>query len=330
MTTFTLCIDGGGSKTLLQILDERNELVTLTKGDNNGFEVFEVFARSSNINSVGENGVRETLQTLFNAVVFKDSSITLTDILPRCRLIAGMAGVGIPQNREKVAALFKEFGFLNENIHVMTDVDLALKLLPQDGIALICGTGSITMGKKGERIFREGGLGPILGDEGSAHKIGLALIAAISAEEYRKATDKERIENSDIIQLKKAIKSAELPAVFHVDEIRSLIPRLKEITPADFALLTTVVFQEANNQNRQAMRILEEAACALNTLIRGLEEQANLTNYQLDLHGGVFKSPYADIFIGKIKESQPEIHANKICNRSHENPVIAFAKTLLK
>lgn len=52
-------------------------------------------------------------------------------------------------------------GVSEERIHVLTDVELALKMLPKDGIALICGTGSIAMGKKGERIFREGGLGPI-------------------------------------------------------------------------------------------------------------------------------------------------------------------------
>lgn len=74
-----------------------------------------------------------------------------------------------------------------------------------------------------------------LGDEGSAHRIGLALIQAIAAEEYRKATDKERVENPDIIALRNAVICADMPAIFRVEEIRTLIPRLKEVTPADYA-----------------------------------------------------------------------------------------------
>ena len=322
MTKFTVCIDGGGSKTILWLLNEEKEPVLLIR---DGKDLPEVQAPSSNINSVGEQVVRETLQALFNGVILKESGARLTEILPHCRIVAGMAGVAVPQTKEKVARLFMEFGIPDKNIELMTDAEIALKLLPGDGIALIAGTGSIALGRKGERVFREGGLGPVLGDEGSAHKIGLALIGAIAAEENRKATDAERVINPDITQLKEAIKAADVPELFHVDEIRTLISRLKEIPPAEFALLSPIVFQEAHKQNGQALRILKEAAAALKTLISDLEQQAGLNSYELDLHGGVFKGPYADLYVSEIK---PKIQAALICNRSHETPIVAYAKTL--
>ncbi len=321
MTEITICIDGGGSKTLMWLLDEAKERIAVTK---EGMDLSEVQAPSSNINSVGEETVRKTLQALFNGVILKATGRKLTEVLPRCRIVAGMAGVAVPQTKEKVERLFMEFGIPQKNIQLMTDAEIALKLLPGDGIALISGTGSIALARRGERTFREGGLGPILGDEGSAHKIGLALIAAIAAEENRKATDAERVVDSDITELKRAIKAAEVPDVFRVDEMRTLISRLKEIPPAEFALLSPVVFEEANKQNRQALRILKEAAAALQTLILGLEQQAGLTQYQLDLHGGVFKGPYANLYINEIKLA---IQAAKICNRSYEIPILAYAQT---
>ena len=279
--------------------------------------------------------MRSALGSLIKGVEIKDGNVPLTDILARCRIVAGMAGVGLPQNREKVVALFKEWGISEERIHVLTDIELALKMIPKDGIALICGTGSIAKGKKGERVFREGGLGPILGDEGSAHRIGFALIQAIAAEEYRKAEDKERVVNPDIIALKKAIICADVPEMFRVEEIRTLIPRLKEVTPADYARLTPVVFEEASKGNPQALRILHEAAKALDKLIKNLEAEANLADYELHLHGGVFKGPHADLFIDKIRERilkhrDSMAFVTEIRNRSYENPVVAFARTLIK
>ncbi len=316
--SYTICIDGGGSKTLMQVLDSSGQVLSFDPKQKST----EFVGPSSNINSVGADGVRSALQFLF-----KDSPIEA--LIPRCRIVAGMAGVGIPQNKAQVRELFKEWGVQDENLYVMSDIDTALAIVEGDGVALICGTGSIAKGKKGERVFRAGGLGPILGDEGSAHKIGLALIQAITAEEYRVDTDKERIFDPEVASLKAVIKNCDVPA-FQVDEIRTLIPRLKEIPPAEFALLSPIVFEEAHRENRQAIRIVKEAAIALNHILKDLEEQGDLKEYALDLHGGVFKGPYADLFIRQIREVEPRIQAKTIQNKSAINPIVTFGRNLIK
>lgn len=48
----------------------------------------------------------------------------------------------------------------------------------EDGIALICGTGSHAVGVAGDRALRVGGWGHIFGDEGSAWELGRAALAA--------------------------------------------------------------------------------------------------------------------------------------------------------
>lgn len=105
--SLTLCFDGGGTKTDMRILDEKGALIEIIR---DGVDAEAFLGPCSNINSVGEEGVRTALGSLMKGVEIKGGNVPLTDVLARCRIVAGMAGVGLPQNREKVIALFKEWG----------------------------------------------------------------------------------------------------------------------------------------------------------------------------------------------------------------------------
>ncbi len=68
-------------------------------------------------------------------------------------------------------------------VHVISDVEAAYlgALGPGPGILLLAGTGSIALGRDGTgRWVRRGGLGPLLGDEGSAFWIGREYLKAVA------------------------------------------------------------------------------------------------------------------------------------------------------
>jgi N-acetylglucosamine kinase-like BadF-type ATPase len=89
----------------------------------------------------------------------------------------GAAGAG----REDVAQTLRFLigsAFPHAIVGVGDDASIALRsAIPHGpGIALIAGTGSIAVADDGARTYRIGGLGYLLGDEGSAYWIGLRAL----------------------------------------------------------------------------------------------------------------------------------------------------------
>src|SRR4051812_33742515 len=80
---YILCIDGGGSKTLLQVVDEKGQLVTLQK---DAVRAEKIETSGSNINSVGKNGIKTALDALFMNVQIAPNHLKLIDILPKCKI----------------------------------------------------------------------------------------------------------------------------------------------------------------------------------------------------------------------------------------------------
>ena len=139
---------------------------------------------ASNINVVKREGVKIALQDLLDGLKVGAEQTDIQDILPSSRVIAGMAGVGIPENLASVTSLFEELGVHKKKLQLLTDAELALRLLKGNGVVLISGTGSICFAEKAGVRQRVGGLGRILGDEGSGYQIGLQAIQAALAEEF--------------------------------------------------------------------------------------------------------------------------------------------------
>lgn len=91
-------------------------------------------------------------------------------------LVLGCRGVWLERERERAAASLLG---LAETVSVLPDVELAwiASLGGKPGVLILAGTGSIAYGRDAcGHQARAGGLGPLLGDEGSAFWIGRAWL----------------------------------------------------------------------------------------------------------------------------------------------------------
>lgn len=92
-------------------------------------------------------------------------------VRPRgARIVIGLRGAWTPVEKNGWFRRLK----LKKGDRVMSDVELAHELAFDggDGILLNAGTGSIAFGRAGKKTARAGGLGPLIGDDGSAFWIG--------------------------------------------------------------------------------------------------------------------------------------------------------------
>ena len=165
-----LGVDGGGTKTLVVLLD----------GENN--TVAEGLAGASNPLRVGIEKAVTNISEAINLACDK-SNQNITDIVSATLGLAGVRRNDIRLRiRERIARKLHI-----KSVEVVTDADIALYGATKDkaGLVVIAGTGSICLGKneKGEKAFA-GGWGPLAGDEG-----GGAGIARRALQEIAKASD---------------------------------------------------------------------------------------------------------------------------------------------
>lgn len=308
---YILCIDGGGSKTLLQIVDERGELVSLIKDET---KTNTVKSTASNIHTVGVEGIRSVLHNLFENVKIEKDNKDLIDILPSCQVVAGMTGLGLPKNKQIVSSLFEEWGISKDRIFVTSDAELALQLIDSEGIILISGTGSICFGKKDQVLFRVGGLGRILGDEGSGYQIGLQALKAALAEEYGWGPPTSL--------------TPTLKEFFKENDLKNLIAQINQgkMLPSKIASSAPLVFEKAWEKDSIAEEIINQAADDLGRLLAIQLKISLLSNCEVHLWGGIFKSNYANDFIQKVIDHAACKDRNvKIINNSCKNPALLFA-----
>jgi len=306
---YVFCIEGGGSKTILQVLNENGQIVPITK---NGFISDKIEGGGCNINAVGIEGVRTVLRFLFEDVSVEGTA--LIHLMPDSRVVAGMAGIALPQNKQAVLSLFEEWGICRDQLILLTDAEMALELVGGEGIILIAGTGSICLGKKEGVIYRVGGLGKVLGDEGSGYQIGLQALKAALAEVYGWGAQ---------TSLTPALKE-----LYDVSDLKSLIPKVNfgEMPYTKIASSSPLVFSKAWEGDPIAQGIIDRAAQDLGALLAGMLQISKLSGCEVYLFGGVFKNVYADAFIEKIREPLPDKGAHlRILNQSHQNTAVLFA-----
>lgn len=163
-----LGIDGGGSHTVAILADATSEGAIFGRG----------VAGPSNIQSVG---VDRALGELDRAIglAFADAKL---DRQPVTAAAFGLAGVDSPA----AAGIIRDWAerrHLAYQLEVDNDATLLLVGGTPDGwgIAVVCGTGSIALGRAPDgRMDRCGGWGYLLGDEGSAYALALSAVRAIA------------------------------------------------------------------------------------------------------------------------------------------------------
>ena len=183
------------------------------------------------------------------------------------RLTAGSTGIWDTKDRRR---LHKNLKSLGGSVHVLSDLEIAWlgALEGRPGVLILAGTGSCAYGRDGCGHWRrEGGLGPLLGDEGSAFWIG-----------------REWIKN----QPDRALRLAHNPT-----PVRAVA-----------ALAPTVISRSRKNDNR-ARSILRSAQDALiqqmENVARGLHFRKPIS---FSWHGGLFKNAvFQRTFLKRLSKS---------------------------
>lgn len=100
------------------------------------------------------------------------------------RFFVGLRGVWTAAEKKKWK---KKLAHLSPHIEVISDVELAHRRAfgKKSGIVLNAGTGSIAYGRSSGRAVRAGGVGPLLGDQGSAFWIGREYLRQAKGDDWK-------------------------------------------------------------------------------------------------------------------------------------------------
>ncbi|MEQ1472852.1 MAG: BadF/BadG/BcrA/BcrD ATPase family protein [Candidatus Acidiferrum sp.] len=249
---YVLGFDGGGTKTECFVMDEHGNVLGRAQSG------------PSNPGRVGlERAVDAIRQSAAAAIA--QAHVERPAIAAIC---AGLSGAGYPKVVEAMStSLAAEFPAVK--IKVCTDLDIALAAAGEGpAIVLIAGTGSVAVGRgTAGGMRRAGGLGPQLGDEGSATDIGRKALAV--ARMHREKTGEESpLGKQMMTQLGHAAKNP---------------------TAEMFPRLFPVVANAADTDDELARGILRDAAGHLAALVKTLVNELGLEKvpFRLAKTGGM-------------------------------------------
>ncbi|MBN4067054.1 SIS domain-containing protein [Simkania negevensis] len=280
---YIFCLDGGGSKTHLQVLNVAGHLLPI--GPVVERQQF-LRGRGCNVMTLSFNNAASIITELV-----EKSGVAVE----RAAVVGGFAGAGSAEKKEALHRLFCTIGFAKNKIVATSDSDLLVSIIENEGVLLISGTGSICIGKKNGNIVRFGGLGPLVGDEGSAFYMGRQAVraAALAQQGERTALTKEITALWGRKKLNKMAKAS----LFASEEI------------ANIASLVPILFRCARLGDGISQAIVKENAHHLAALVASVQNELHTTSATLYLHGGVFQDEYADSFVEQIKAAPSFIAA---------------------
>ena len=178
--------------------------------------------------------------------------------LPAAIAVVGAAGAGRAPEQEELTTAVKNAG-VAERVAVRSDVEIALAAAfgIKPGILVNAGTGSIAYARAADgRLFRAGGHGWQLGDEGGGYWLGRRALAAAA-----RAQDGLG-ESSTLLE--------RLLVALGLQTFDDLIRWTATATPAQVAGLAPHVLNAAREGEMVAQRIIEEAAGELAHLVQAL------------------------------------------------------------
>ncbi len=147
-------IDGGGTRTAVAVADENQKIV------------YRCHAKTINFCGVDFNTAKHNMDELFLQLKKAVNVHSFEQVV-----------IGSSSNYDtEELKLLKQLnaGIPSQHIVYHSDADVAMQSIDEDiGAILISGTGSMLLGKVGEKRFTVGGYGHLLGDEGSAYDIAV-------------------------------------------------------------------------------------------------------------------------------------------------------------
>jgi N-acetylglucosamine kinase-like BadF-type ATPase len=278
MDGFYLGLDGGGPKCRLAAWDENREQIYRDEGE------------SANVYAVGFERASANVQALLEAC---SRAPALARKRPKA-LCFGSAGLARKTERERWKAFFDRFYREPFPRLLSSDAELMLagSLHEPTGLGLFAGTGAICMGRNEDgELVRSGGMGSMLGDEGSAWWI---------AREAARRTLRS-IEDRDLpTTMDKTIRS-----FFHLRSMADCIAFFndKDLPKTTVASFAPYVSAAAEQGDLLAQAIVGEAADELAKLVRSVESRLGGTFlHRITLNGSVLEQDKTirKLFLGKL------------------------------
>jgi len=278
-------LDGGGTKTHCVLANEKKE------------KVHECFGGPANFLMLGTEPVSQTLYSLVKECLQKGNirygeleSITI-----------GATGAGRKIDADRLESEFRKFcqskEFKPRNVFVDSDARIALEgaFSGRPGCIMIAGTGSILYGKdvKG-RLYRVGGFGRFIGDEGSGYMIGKkGLVAVARAFDGRGET---------------TIMQNLLLQTHNINTPEELISEIYK-NNFDIASFAPLVLQAANQGDVTARKILEEECDELLLHLAAIKRKLLLNTIEVSLVGSLISNPnfFSNLLHERVKSKMPEI-----------------------
>jgi len=286
--------------------------------DINGNILYTTMGGAANFLVSGTEGTSKIILSLLNDCIRK-LNIDYSEIE---NIVIGAAGAGRKKDAEKLKTFllekFSANGIKIKSLKVVSDAQIALEgaFSNEAGCILIAGTGSIIYGKdENGNIYRAGGFGRLLGDEGSGFSIGRKGLQAAA---------KYFDDRGDETLIVKLIKDK-----YSINTADELITKVYKEN-FDIASIAEIVLIAAQNEDQIAHNILLEETDELIHHISTMMKKMETIDLRVSFAGSLIlnNNIYSDMLRDKITTSLPSV---KIVEPRH-SPIegaILLAKEML-
>ncbi len=219
-------------------------------------------------------------------------------------IVVGAAGAGHPDVAEALESALRT-RVAGARVSVCDDAMIALRAaVPEgDGIVLIAGTGSIAYASGGERSYRAGGHGFMLGDEGSGAAIGAAAVKLLLRVYDGRARRDGFIDAVESVLDTESADDVTQAIYGDPDPVRKL------------ASLAPVVLGCASDGERDATKIVQAAALELFDLLKAVTRSSGFAQRDIPvvLAGGLLSenSLLTYLLEHRILNEYPSFHLVK-------------------
>lgn len=291
-------VDAGGSSTIAVASGDRDERHVAS-------------GEPANVRSGGIERAATILEAAIRDALEGDSAQAI---------FAGVAGAGDETIAKSLRAALA-LRFPGTPIGVSDDAHIALRAaVPDgDGMVLVAGTGSIAYAEIGGAIYRTGGYGYLLGDEGSGFAIGSAALRWVLRSYDGRATRDAMVE---AIERELGIGDGQsaIAAVYRAGQ-----------PVATVASLASIVLAHAGNGERSATKIVQNAAADLFDLLKALSKNASVGSRQLPVvfAGGLLRANTLLSYLieTRLSHELPFLEPRKNASPPHEG-ALACARAL--
>jgi len=264
--SYYLGIDGGGSTIRAALVDQEKTVLEHFK-----------LARNANPTSTGFEYLKATLQMIQRRIMNYSKDIT--------HITISLAGVGTEQQslltRETVLKVFENV----QQVFVYHDAQASLLANSPKAasILVICGTGSVVVGKdQKEGFYRVGGWGYLLGDEAS----GFWLVKRLF-QEYLRFQDGVRKDDQAFDVFRKHFESQPRNALYRFYEADHR---------RDTASLSALFLDQGYSL---AQNIITEGIISIRQIIQALKGKIKDPVQRVIYMGGMFDNPF---FLNQFKQ----------------------------